>query len=36
MAGTVNSTAFSIYAPTSAGTSGQVLTSTAGTPEWTD
>lgn len=34
MAGTVNSSAFSIYAPTSAGTSGQVLCSTGGTPSW--
>jgi hypothetical protein len=29
-------TTASFYAPISAGTSGQVLTSTAGTPEWTD
>lgn len=36
MAGTVNNDAFTIFAPTSAGTSGQVLTSTAETPEWTN
>lgn len=36
MAGTWNSAAFTIYAPTTAGTSGQVLTSTGGTPGWTN
>lgn len=36
MAGTINNAAFTIYAPTTAGTSGQVLTSTAGTPGWTN
>jgi hypothetical protein len=36
MAGTTNSAAFTIYAPITAGTSGQVLTSTAGTPSWTN
>lgn len=36
MAGTNSSNAFTIYAPTTAGISGQVLTSTGGTPEWTD
>jgi len=30
------SAGFNVYAPTTAGTSGQVLTSTAGTPGWTD
>lgn len=36
MAGTTNSDAFTIYAPTTAGTSGQVLTSSGGTPSWTN
>lgn len=36
MAGTTNGAAFTIYAPTTAGSSGQVLTSTAGTPGWTN
>lgn len=36
MAGTINNAAFTIYAPTTAGTSGQVLTSTAGIPGWTN
>lgn len=36
MAGTVNSAAFTIYAPTTAGTSGQVLISTGGVPTWTN
>ena len=34
MAGTTSSAAFTIYAPTAAGTSGQVLKSTGGTPTW--
>lgn len=36
MAGTNSNAAFTIYAPTTAGTSGQILTSTGGTPGWTD
>jgi hypothetical protein len=36
MAGTTNGAAFTIYAPTTAGTSGQVLTSSGGTPRWTN
>lgn len=36
MAGINSNAAFTIYAPTTAGTSGQVLTSTAGTPGWTN
>lgn len=36
MAGTTNGAAFTIYAPTTAGTSGQVLTSSGGTPSWTN
>lgn len=34
MAGTDNSAAFSIFAPTNAGTSGQILASTSGIPTW--
>lgn len=34
MAGTDNSTAFNIFAPTTAGTSGQILASTSGIPTW--
>lgn len=34
MAGTLNSAAFTIYAPTTAGTSGQLLQSSGGTPTW--
>lgn len=34
MAGTNSNAAFTIYAPTIAGTSGQVLTSTGGIPSW--
>ena len=36
MAGTNSDAAFTIYAPTTAGTSGQVLTSSGGTPGWTN
>ena len=36
MAGTNSNTAFTIYAPTTAGTSGQVLISSGGTPSWTN
>lgn len=36
MAGTNNSNAFTIYAPTTTGTSGQVLISSGGTPSWTN
>lgn len=36
MAGTNSNNAFTIYAPTTAGTSGQVLTSSGGTPSWTN
>lgn len=36
MAGTNSSNAFTIYAPTTAGTSGQVLISSGGTPSWTN
>lgn len=36
MAGTNSNAAFTIYAPITAGTSGQVLTSTGGTPGWTN
>lgn len=36
MAGTNSDAAFTIYAPTTAGTSGQVLTSSGGTPSWTN
>ena len=36
MAGINSNAAFTIYAPTTAGTSGQVLTSTGGTPGWSN
>lgn len=36
MAGTNSNATFTIYAPTTAGTSGQVLTSTGGTPGWSN